>query len=118
MIIYDLKNRQQPEKIILRRKCVHKFVNARRLTVRQSSTKLTDEKRISVKYCRQILTINLQMIKVAAKFVRQLLTSKQKENLSMICQNLKNCSVDPNFLKPTNTGDETWVYGSDQETKV
>lgn len=56
-------------------------------------------KRGSVGSCHQILTKNLQMKRVAAKFVPQLLTLKQKENRLTVFQNLKIRSAVPNFLK-------------------
>lgn len=77
-----------------------------------------DERGVWIGYCHQISTQNLQMRRVAAKCVLWLLTLKQKENCLMICQDLKNCSTVSNFLKNIITGDETWVYGYDPETKI
>ncbi|VVC35518.1 Hypothetical protein CINCED_3A017225 [Cinara cedri] len=91
-----------------------KVRNDRRLTVRE----LANEAGISIGSCHKILTENLQMRRVAAKFVPRLLTSEQKENRLTICQDLKTRSVDINFIKNIITGDETWVYGYDPETKL
>ena len=56
------------------------------------------------------------MRRVAAKFVQRLPTDAQKE--SRVSQELfDRSSADENFLKNV-TGDETWVYGYDVETKV
>ncbi|KAG7173722.1 putative GVQW3-like 5 [Homarus americanus] len=54
---------------------------------------------------------------VAAKFVLRLLTDEQKENCVTVSQELFDRSNDENFLKNVITGDETWVYGYDVETK-
>ena len=59
------------------------------------------------------------MRRVAAKFVPRLLTDAQKENRVTVSQELFDRSnADENFLKNVITGDETWVYGYDVETKV
>jgi len=55
----------------------------------------------------------------ATKFVPCLLTDAQKENHVTVSQELSDCSnADENFLKNVITGDETWVYSCDVETKV
>jgi len=58
--------------------------NDRRITVRE----LADEAGISIGPYHEILMKNLQMRRVAAKFVPQLLTLEQKENCLTICQDL------------------------------
>ena len=69
--------------------------------------------------CHLILTDKLKMCRVAAKFVPRLLTDAQKENRVTVSQELFDRSnADENFLKNVITGDETWVYGYDVETKV
>ena len=51
--------------------------------------------------------------------VPRLLTEEQKENGVTVSQELLDRSnTDENFLKNVITGDETWVYGYDVETKV
>jgi len=72
-----------------------KVRNDHRLTVRE----LANEAGISIGSCHEILTESLQMRRVAAKFVPRLLTLEQKENRLTICQDLKNRSIDPNFIK-------------------
>ena len=48
-----------------------------------------------------------------------MLTEDQKANRVNISQELLDrVSVDENFLKTIVTGDETWVYGYDVETKT
>jgi len=59
------------------------------------------------------------MRRVSAKFVPRLLTDDQKENHVEISQELlANANGNENFLKKITTGDETWVYGYDVETKM
>ena len=86
----------------------------RRLTVREDA----DEVGISIGSCHQIFTEKLQMPYVSAKFVPPLLTDDPKENRVEISQELlAGANGNENFLKNTITGDETWVYGYDVETK-
>ena len=84
-----------------------------RLTVRE----VADEVSISIGSCHQILTEKLQMHHVSAKFVPRLLTDDQKENHVDISQELL-ANANENLLKIIITGDETWVYGYDVETKM
>ena len=66
-----------------------------------------------------MFTEKLQMRRASAKFMPRLLTDDQKENRVEISQELlANASGNENFLKNTITGDETWVYGYDVETKM
>jgi len=66
-----------------------------------------------------ILTCDLNMHRIVAKFVpRLLLTPEQKEHHVAICQELRQCALDdPSFMLRVITGDESWVYGYDPETK-
>jgi len=65
-----------------------------------------------------ILTLNLNMRHVATKFVPHLLTQDQKNTHLTLCQELKNqVESDPDFLSKVITGDESWCYGYDPETK-
>ena len=64
------------------------------------------------------LTCDLNMYRVAAKFVPRLLTPEQKEHLVTICQELRQRALDdPSFMSSVITGDESWVYGYDPEIK-
>ena len=59
------------------------------------------------------------MRRVSAKFVPRLLTDDLKENRVEISQELlANANGNENFLRKIITGDETWVYGYDVETKT
>jgi len=85
------------------------------LTIRE----IAEDVGISFGSCQAILTEKLNMHRVAAKFVPRVLTEDQKANRVNISQELLDCvSVDENFLKTILTGDETWVYGYDVETKA
>jgi len=87
----------------------------RRLTIREVS----EEVGICKSSCHTILTEKLKMHRVAAKFVPRLLTEEQKQNRVTVSQELLDRSnTYENFLKNVITGDETWVYGYDVETKV
>jgi len=87
----------------------------RRLTIREVS----EEVGICKSSCHTILTQKLKLHRVAAKFVPRLLTEEQKQDRVTVSQELLDRSnTDENFLKNVITGDETWVYGYDVETKV
>jgi len=88
--------------------------NSRRLTVRE----IADDCGISVGSCGVILTDDLHMKRVCAKFVPRLLTGEQREQRQTIARDLFERSYkDVQFLKNTVTVDESWVYGYDTETK-
>ena len=73
---------------------------------------------VSWSYCQRILTVDLNMRHGATKFVPRLLTQDQKNTHLTLCQELKNqIESDPNFLSKVITGDESWCYGYDPETK-
>ena len=55
---------------------------------------------------------------MSAKFVPKLLTEQQKELRKEISEDMLDlANHDPEFIKTIITGDETWVYGYDPETK-
>ena len=73
---------------------------------------------VSWRSFQRILTVDLNMRRVAAKFVPRLLTQDQKNTRLTLCQDLKNqIESDPYFLSKVVTGDESWCYGYDPETK-
>jgi [histone H3]-lysine36 N-dimethyltransferase SETMAR len=85
----------------------------RRLTVRE----IAEDCNISVISCHVILVEKLGMHRVAAKFVPR--SQDQKDNRVTICQELLDRTNDDDmFMKQIITGDKTWVYGYDVETKV
>ena len=80
----------------------------RRLTVRE----IVDDCGISVGSCDAILTEDLHMKCVCAKFVPRLLTDDKREQRQTIAGDLMERSCeDVQFLKNIVTGDEYWVYG-------
>jgi len=88
--------------------------NNRRLRIGE----IADDCRISVGSCNTILTDDLHMKRVCAKFVPRFLTDDQREQRQTIARDLceRSCE-DVQFLKNTVTCDESWVYGYDPETK-
>jgi hypothetical protein len=67
---------------------------------------------------RSILADNLNMRHISARFVPRLLSDDQKALRVSVCRELKQqASGDPNFISNIITGDETWMYGYDPETK-
>jgi hypothetical protein len=87
----------------------------RRLTVRE----IANDIGISDGSAHAILTDDFGMRRVAAKFVPKLLSCEQKELLLDVVQNMMECANgDLDFLMTVITGDESWVYGYDPETKA
>jgi len=87
----------------------------RHLTIRE----VTDEVGISIGSSHRIFTEKLQMCRVSAKFVPHLLADDQKEKHVEISQEmLASANGNEKFLKNIITGDETWVYRYDVETKM
>ena len=85
------------------------------LTVRE----IGDELGISKDSGHAILMQDLGMRRVSAKFVPRLLSGKQKQVHLDIAQDLLQTTDDnPVYLNSVITGDESWVYGYDPETKA
>jgi transposase len=95
---------------------VHEKIRAdRHLTLRE----IAEEVNISFGSCQAILTEDLAMRCVAAKFVPRLLSDDQKSQRLEVCEELKRrVEMEPHFMSRIITGDETWVYGYDPETKL
>ena len=88
--------------------------NNRRLTVRE----IADDCGISAGSCDAILTDDLHMKRVCAKFVLRMLTDDQCEQCQKIASDLLEHSCeDEQFCKNIVTGDKSWVYRYDPETK-
>jgi len=83
----------------------------RRLTVRN----VAEQVNIGRETVRKILTEDLDMRKVCAKMVPKELTEEQKERRVTIGQDLLERQDD--ILGRVITGDETWAYQYDPETK-
>ena len=87
----------------------------RRLTVRGLEENLGIPKTI----VSQILIEDLGMSRVIAKFLPRVLTEDQKNfRVEIVKDNLESINKDPKLLKRVITGDETWVYGYDPETRA
>ena len=95
--------------------CVREIIHAdRRLTIRE----VAEDVGVAFGTCQKILTEDLQMRRVSAKFVPRLLTAEQTDDRVSICTDLRErAQNDPNFMSSLITGDESWVYGYDPETK-
>ena len=66
-------------------------------------------------------TINneLGIRRVSAQFVPKVLTANQKDARVSVAQDLlEYAKNDENFIESIITGDESWVYGYDPETKA
>jgi histone-lysine N-methyltransferase SETMAR len=73
---------------------------------------------ISYEVCQEILTENLNMRRIAAKFVPHLLTNDQKQRHVNVCLELQGkANEDTTFISRIITGDESWIYSYDPETK-
>ena len=83
----------------------------RRLTVRS----IAEQVNVDRETVRKILTEDLDMRKMCAKMVPKELTEEQKQRRVTICQDLLERQDD--ILGRVITGDETWVYQYDPETK-
>ena len=83
---------------------VREIIHAdRRLTIREVAEKV----RIAFGTCQKILTEDLQMRRVTAKFVPRLLTVEQKDDCVSICTDLHEpAQNDPNFMSSVITSDE------------
>jgi len=91
---------------------IHQTVSEdRRLTVMS----IAEQVNIDRETVRKILTEDLDIRKVCAKMVPKELTKEQKQRRVTICQDLLEKQDD--ILGRVITGDETWVYQYDPETK-
>ena len=67
----------------------------------------------------EILTQDLDMKRVVAKFVLQLLLPEQKEHRAAVANDLiQTVTNEPDFLKKFISGHESWVYVYELETKA
>jgi len=87
----------------------------RRVTILE----LAKEVGISSGSVHSILTDDLALRAVSAKFVPKLLTMEQKQLRLEVAQDMPDSvNSDSEFLNIVATGDESWVYGYDPETKA
>ncbi|CAH1996265.1 unnamed protein product [Acanthoscelides obtectus] len=99
---------------------VHQLSNRRELVLadcRLTIDQLSVSSELSWSSVQRILT-DLGMKRVAAKFVPRAPTDNYREHQVETYRTLKpQLESDPNFLSKIITGDETWCYGYDPETK-
>ncbi|UYV79700.1 hypothetical protein LAZ67_18000322 [Cordylochernes scorpioides] len=73
---------------------------------------------ISKRTIGRIVTEDLELKKTPAKFIRRFLTNEQNLCRLATCEHmLEMIRTDPEWKDKIITGDETWVYGYDPETK-
>ncbi|KAJ4451635.1 hypothetical protein ANN_03104 [Periplaneta americana] len=85
---------------------------------RKTIDEVSEQTNLSWSTVQRILTQDLHMRRMPAKFVPRLLTDDQRENRVRVCRYLKSeVQNDPNFFKRIVTGDESWCYGYDPESK-
>ena len=82
---------------------------------RRTIDDLVDLSGVSWSSCQGTLSEELQMKRVAAKYV---LTADQKQSRVDACHELKeHLEIDPDLFSKVITGDESWCYAYDPETK-
>ena len=85
---------------------------------RRTICDIAEEVEVGYGTCQQVLTEELGMHRVAAKFVSRILTADQKQQCVNVCTELRQlASDDETFLSRVITGDESWVYDNDPEAK-
>ena len=86
----------------------------RGLTVRMISSVLN----LNRQTVHKILTFELDTQKTCAKLVPKILTNEQKENGRNVCLDfLERNENDKFFFKRVITGDETWIFEYDSDTR-
>ena len=66
----------------------------------------------------KIITEDLGMWKVCTKMVPRLLNDDQKEHRVQVCQDIiERLQTEPDLFCRVITGDETWIFEYDPETK-
>ena len=86
----------------------------RRLTVRMIASELS----ICKETVWRIITEDLGMRKICAKIVPKLLSDDQKEWRVLVCKDILDClETEPDLLDNVITGDESWIFEYDPETK-
>lgn len=92
----------------------HLLNSDRRLSVRMVAEKLGLDKMV----VHKIISEDLGMRKICAKLVPKVLTEQQKENREAVAKDLlERIEEDPQFFDNVITGDESWFFEYDPETK-
>ena len=91
-----------------------KVLGDRRLTVRMIAHELD----MNSERVWTIITKHLGMRKICAKMVPRLLNEQQKKRRVQVCHDiLEKLETEPNLLERVITGDESWIFEYDPETK-
>lgn len=86
---------------------------------RLSLKMIADEVSVNKFTVHQIVTQDLMMRKVCAKLVPRVLTAEQKQRRVDVCREMLNeLENNPDFLDNVVTGDESWTFQYDPETKA
>lgn len=86
---------------------------------RLSLKMIADEVSVNKFTVHQIVTQDLMMRKVCAKLVPRVLTAEQKQQRVDVCREMLNAlENNPHFLDNVVTGDESWTFQYDPETKA
>jgi hypothetical protein len=100
-----------------RQKMLKRFENSFK-DRRRRIHELTDTVGTSYGICQEILTENFNMRLITLKFVPRILTNDRKQRRVNGCLELReNANEDPTFICRIITGDESWIYGYDPETR-
>ena len=78
---------------------------------------ITSELSLNHTTVHEILTQELAMRKLCTKIVPKNLTIKEKDNRKDVCLHLERIQSDRNFFENVITGDETWIFEYNPETK-
>jgi histone-lysine N-methyltransferase SETMAR len=89
------------------------FKNDRRIASRMIAESVNIRKTVILR----ILKENLGKRKLCAPFVPHSLTPEQREDRVTSCQDIAMADADENFFNKIITGDETWCFTHDPETK-
>jgi len=85
---------------------------------RRTIDDLVDLSGVSWSYCQRILSEELQIKRVATKFVPHVVMADQKQSRVDACRELKeHLEFDPDLFSKVITGDESWCYAYDPEMK-
>ncbi|UYV67645.1 hypothetical protein LAZ67_5001444 [Cordylochernes scorpioides] len=113
--ILDLKLAEYPLKMNLGKDAQN---NQKKENPRTTLLELEQDTGISKTTIGRIVTKDLKLKKTPAKFIPRFLTNEQKLCRLATCENmLEMIRTDPEWKDKIITGDETWVYDYDPETK-
>jgi hypothetical protein len=97
---------------------VDKIQNSVHKDRRQTISELSDMAGIIYGIFQEILTENLNMSLIAAKFVPRPLRNDQKQRSVSVCLVLREkATEDPTFIYRITMGDESWSYGNGPQTE-